>query len=135
MATRWRSMGAGTGCAAGRRTVTCTSSASMRMAPSPCSPCRKPGRRTNARPWLAARASAVRAGAAPSAWTDLAFPFAARGHAETADIAAIRRQLPWARGEATLLAGCEALARGGQDVRDALFVAEKLGVPLGLAAE
>jgi len=82
-----------------------------------------------------ARATAVRAGVAPAAWTDLPLRFAQRGHGEEADLAAIRRRIPSSRGEAILLAGCEALARGGQVVRDALFAAEKLGVPLALAPE
>jgi len=84
---------------------------------------------------FAARASAVRAGVAPSPWSELALRFAARGHGEPGDLGAVRRSLPVTRGEATLLAGCEALSRGGQEVRDALYVADKLGVPLKLAPE
>ena len=84
---------------------------------------------------FAARAGAVRAGVAPSPWSELALRFAARGHGETGDLGAVRRSLPVTRGEATLLAGCEALSRGGQEVRDALYVADKLGVPLKLAPE
>jgi len=84
---------------------------------------------------FAARATAVRAGAAPAAFTELALRFATRGHGEDADLAAIRRALPSTSGDAILLSGCESLSRGGQEVRDALFVAEKLGVPLGLAPE
>jgi Fe-S oxidoreductase len=84
---------------------------------------------------FAARATAIRAGVAPAPWAELALRFAARGHGENADLAAVRRSLPPARGEAMLFAGCEALARGAQEVRDALFVADKLGVPLKLAPE
>jgi len=84
---------------------------------------------------FAARATAVRAGVAPRPCTELALRFSARGHGETTDLAAVRRTLPEARGEAVLFAGCEALARGGQDVRDTLFVAERLGAPLTLAPE
>jgi fumarate reductase (CoM/CoB) subunit B len=84
---------------------------------------------------FAARASAVRAGSAPAAWNELALRFATRGHGEEADLAAVRQALPWTHGEAILFPGCESLARGGQVIRDALFVAERLGVPLGLAPE
>src|SRR5947208_9699679 len=66
---------------------------------------------------FAARATAVRAGVAPPPWSDLALRFAARGHGETGDLGAVRRSLPVTRGEATLLAGCEALSRGGQEGR------------------
>ncbi len=41
--------------------------------------------------------------------------------------------LPRPQGEALLFAGCDALAAGGEEARDALFVAEKMGAPLGLA--
>jgi Fe-S oxidoreductase len=82
---------------------------------------------------FAARATAVRAGVAPRPWADLALRFSAQGHGETQDLAAVRATLPEGPGEATLFAGCEALAQGGQEARDALFVAAKLGVPLQLA--
>ena len=82
---------------------------------------------------FAARATAVRAGVAPRSWADLALRFSTQGHGETRDLAAVRAGLPEARGEAMLFPGCEALAQGGGEVREALFVAEKLGVPLRLA--
>jgi Fe-S oxidoreductase len=84
----------------------------------------------------AARATAVRAGVAPRAWTELPPRFAARGHGETADLAAAHRTLhaPPAAG-ALLFPGCDALAQGGQEARDALFVAKALGAPLGLVPE
>ncbi len=83
----------------------------------------------------AARAAAVRAGVAPRPWTELALRFSARGHGERVDLAAVHRALPPSRGPALLFAGCEALARGGDEARDALLVAEKLRAPLGLVAE
>jgi Fe-S oxidoreductase len=82
---------------------------------------------------FAARATAVRAGVAPRSWADLALRFSAQGHGETQDLAAVRATLPEGPGEATLFAGCEALAQGGEEARDALLVAAKLGVPLQLA--
>jgi Fe-S oxidoreductase len=84
---------------------------------------------------FAARATAVRAGVAPTPWAEIALRFATRGHGENVDLAAVRRSLPPARGEAMLLAGCEALAGGAEEVRDALFVADELGAPLKLAPE
>jgi fumarate reductase (CoM/CoB) subunit B len=80
-----------------------------------------------------ARAAAVRAGVAPRSWADLALRFSRNGHGEARDLAAVRATLPQARGEAMLFPGCEALAQGGEEARDALFVAEKLRVPLRLA--
>src|SRR3989442_8516085 len=62
---------------------------------------------------FAARATAVRAGVAPRPWTELALRFSARGHGETADLAAVRRTLPDARGEAGLVAGGGVPRRGG----------------------
>lgn len=85
----------------------------------------------------AARATAVRAGSAPAAWSELPARFASKGHGETQDLLAVRRRLhpgP-AAAEALLFAGCDALAQGGQEARDALFVSAKLGAPLGLAPE
>jgi Fe-S oxidoreductase len=82
---------------------------------------------------FAARATAVRAGVAPRTWADLALRFSAQGHGEGRDIAAVRAGLPETTGEAVLFPGCEALAQGGEEVRQALFVAEKMGVPLRLA--
>jgi len=82
---------------------------------------------------FAARASAVRAGVAPAPWAELALRFSKQGHGEARDLAAVRASLPQTRGEAILFPGCDALAQGGDEVRDALFVAEKLGVPLRLA--
>lgn len=81
------------------------------------------------------RAAAVRAGVAPASWTQLALRFSARSHGESVDLAAVRRTLPAARGEALLFPGCEALARGGQEAREALAVAAKMGAPLGLVPE
>jgi Fe-S oxidoreductase len=81
----------------------------------------------------AARASAVRSGVAPAYWTQLAPRFSARGHGEELDLAAVHRSLPRPQGEALLFAGCDALAAGGEEARDALFVAERMGAPLGLA--
>jgi Fe-S oxidoreductase len=84
-----------------------------------------------------ARAAAVRAGVAPQAWTELPARFSARGHGEVQDIAAVRRRLPVGppATEALLFAGCDALAQGGHEARDALFVASRLGAPLSLAPE
>src|SRR5207244_8309782 len=70
----------------------------------------------------AARATAVRAGVAPSYWTQLPTRFSAKGHGEEVDLAAVHRSLPKPRGEALLFAGCDALAQGGEEARDALFV-------------
>ena len=81
----------------------------------------------------AARAAAVRADAAPRPWTEIALRFSARSHGEDADLAAVYRSLPAARGEAILFPGCEALAQGGGEARDALSVAERMRAPLGLA--
>ena len=83
----------------------------------------------------AARAAAVRAGAAPAAWTDLPARFAARGHGETADLAAVHGTLRTGHGDALLFPGCDALLQGGEEARDALFVAKELGAPLGLVPE
>jgi Fe-S oxidoreductase len=83
----------------------------------------------------AARATAVRAGVAPQAWTELPPRFSLQGHGETADLAAAHRALPAASGEALLFPGCDALAQGGREARDALFVAKALGAPLGLVPE
>ena len=84
----------------------------------------------------AARSVAVRAGVAPPAWTALPARFSARGHGESADLAAVRLSLSGrSSGEALLFAGCDALAQGGQEVRDALFAAGELGAPLSLAPE
>jgi heterodisulfide reductase subunit D len=83
----------------------------------------------------AARSTAVRAGVAPVAWTELPARFSARGHGELVDIAAARRALPAGEGNALLFAGCDALAQGGQEARDALFAASRLGAPLSLAPE
>lgn len=80
----------------------------------------------------AARATAVRAGVAPQAWTDLPAPFAAQGHGETQDLAAVFATLRTGYGDALLFPGCDALARGGEEARDALRVAKALGAPLGL---
>ena len=80
----------------------------------------------------AARATAVRAGVAPQAWTELPARFSARGHGETADLAAIHATLRPGHGDALLFPGCDALAQGGQEARDALFAAKALGAPLGL---
>jgi Fe-S oxidoreductase len=81
----------------------------------------------------AARATAVRAGVAPKAWTELPARFSALGHGETADLAAIHATLRSGHGDALLFAGCDALASGGQEAREALFVAKALGAPLGVA--
>jgi Fe-S oxidoreductase len=83
----------------------------------------------------AARASAVRSGVAPLAWAQLPARFSMRGHAEEQDLAAAHRSLPRSEGAALLFPGCDALAAGGEEAREALFVAEKLGAPLGLAPE
>jgi Fe-S oxidoreductase len=80
----------------------------------------------------AARATAVRAGVAPRAWTELPARFAAQGHGETADLAAVHATLRTGHGDALLFPGCDALAQGAQEARDALFVAKELGAPLGL---
>ncbi len=80
----------------------------------------------------AARATAVRAGVAPRAWTDLPARFSSQGHGETADLAKIYATLRTGYGDALLFPGCDALAQGGQEARDALFVAKQLGAPLGL---
>jgi Fe-S oxidoreductase len=82
---------------------------------------------------FAARATAVRAGVAPPSWAELALRFSKQGHGEGRDLASVRAALPEGRGEAMLFPGCDALAQGGGEVRDALFVARKLGVPLTLA--
>jgi len=81
----------------------------------------------------AARATAVRAGVAPRAWTELPARFSALGHGETADLAAIHATLRSGHGDALLFAGCDALASGGQEAREALFAAKALGAPLGVA--
>ena len=83
----------------------------------------------------AARAAAVRAGVAPRAWTELPARFAARGHCEPADLAAVHATLRTGHGDALLFPGCDALAQGGQEARDALFVAKSLGAPLDLVPE
>ena len=83
----------------------------------------------------AARASAVRSGVAPAAWTELPARFSLRGHGEKEDLAAMRASLPKSEGAALLFAGCDALALDGEEARDALFVARQLGAPLGLAPE
>ena len=86
----------------------------------------------------AARASSVRAGVAPSVWTELAARFAASGHGEAVELSAVRRSLDAGRAPAAgpiLFAGCDALAAGGASVRAALFVARALGAPLSLAPE
>ena len=80
----------------------------------------------------AARAVAVRAGVAPAAWTDLPARFSAQGHGETADLAAVHATLRTGHGDALLFPGCDALLQGGEEARDALFVAKELGAPLGL---
>ena len=82
---------------------------------------------------FAARAAAVRAGVAPRPWADLALRFSAQGHGEARDLAEVRRSLPQTQGEAVLFPGCEALVRGGEEVRETLFVAQQMGVPLRLA--
>ncbi|MCA1826779.1 MAG: (Fe-S)-binding protein [Myxococcales bacterium] len=81
----------------------------------------------------AARAAAVRAGVAPQAWTELPARFSALGHGETADLAAVHATLRSGHGDALLFAGCDALAQGGQEAREALFVAKAFGAPLGIA--
>ena len=83
----------------------------------------------------AARAAAVRAGVAPEAWTDLPGRFAAKGHGETFDLAAVHATLRTGHGDALLFPGCDALAQGGAEARDALFVAKELGAPLGLVPQ
>ena len=83
----------------------------------------------------AARAASVRAGVAPAAWTDLPARFAARGHGESEDLAAVHATLRTGHGDALLFAGCDALSQGGVEARDALFVAKELGAPLGLVPE
>ncbi len=83
----------------------------------------------------AARAAAVRAGTAPAAFSDLPVRFAALGHSETADLAAAHARLRTGHGDALLFPGCDALAQGGEEARDALFVAKELGAPLGLVPE
>ena len=82
---------------------------------------------------FAARATAVRAGVAPRFWADLALRFSAQGHGEARDLAAVRAGLPETHGDAVLFAGCEALAQGGDEARQAIFVAQQMGVPLRLA--
>ena len=81
----------------------------------------------------AARATAVRAGVAPSFWAELALRFSKQGHGEDRDLASVRASLGETAGEAMLFPGCDALAQGGGEAREALFVARKLGVPLRLA--
>lgn len=96
----------------------------------------------------AARAAAVRAQSAPSAWTQVAARFLAAGHAEDADLAGalaalheeerVRPQADRAGaappgGRPLLFAGCDALAAGGAAARDALAAARGLGAPLELA--
>jgi Fe-S oxidoreductase len=81
----------------------------------------------------AARAGAVRSGVAPAYWTQLPARFSSRGHGEEPDLAAVHRSLPRPQGEALLFPGCDALAAGGDEARDTLFVAGKMGAPLGLA--
>ena len=83
----------------------------------------------------AARATAVRAGVAPQAWTGLPARFSAQGHGETQDLAAVFAGLRTGHGDALLFPGCDALASGGAEARDALFVAKALGAPLGLVPE
>ncbi len=83
----------------------------------------------------AARASAVRAGVAPRAWTELPARFSLLGHGETADLAKVFATLRTGHGEALFFPGCDALAQGGEEARDALFVAKELGAPLGLVPE
>src|SRR5256885_5208038 len=78
---------------------------------------------------FAARATAVRAGVAPRPWTELALRFSARGHGETADLAAVRRTLPDARGEAGLFARCGALPRGGAGGRPTPYRSGRAGAP------
>jgi Fe-S oxidoreductase len=83
----------------------------------------------------AARAAAVRAGVAPKAWTDLPARFASRGHGEDADLAGAFSTLRTGHGDALLMPGCDALAQGAQEARDALFAAKELGAPLDLVPE
>ena len=83
----------------------------------------------------AARAAAVRAGVAPEAWTELPARFAAHGHGETADIGRVYETLRTGHGDALLFPGCDALTQGGQEAREAFFVAKELGAPLGLVPE
>jgi Fe-S oxidoreductase len=88
----------------------------------------------------AARAHAVRAGVAPAAYAAVATRMAQRGHAEEGDLAAVHAALasaqpPRGAGDALLpllLAGCDALAQGGEEARLALLVARALGAPLRL---
>ena len=98
----------------------------------------------------AARAGAVRSGTAPPVWGEIAARFAAVGHGEPQDLAAVHRALaeddllraaaasplreprPGA-GDALLFAGCDDLAAGARSARDALFAARRLGAPLQLA--
>jgi Fe-S oxidoreductase len=82
----------------------------------------------------AARAAAVRAGVAPEAWTELPRRFSTRGHGEDPDLSAVHRTLVGAGG-ALLLPGCDALALGGQEAREALFAADAMGAPLGVVPE
>ncbi len=94
----------------------------------------------------AARAAAVRAGTAPRVWGEIAARFAAAGHGEPQDLAAVHRSLEAAqrgsartggddsaKGAALLFAGCDDLAGGGRVARDALAAARALGAPLLLA--
>jgi dimethylglycine catabolism B len=97
------------------------------------------------------RALAVRAGAAPKAWTDLAHRFAVAGHGRGEDLAAARAELPESSGAALLFPGCDQLAQVAQVVQhgrtvpagaqlvqnagaagDALFAAARLNARLGL---
>lgn len=83
----------------------------------------------------AARATAVRAGVAPQAWTELPARFSARGHGEAQDLAAAFASLRSGHGDALLFPGCDALAQGGGEAREALAVAKALGAPLGLVPD
>jgi Fe-S oxidoreductase len=79
-----------------------------------------------------ARAQAVRAGAAPKAWTDLQLRFATLGHGRAEDLAAARASLPETlpgSSSAQLFPGCDLRS---DLVGDALFAAAKLGAPLEL---
>src|SRR5205085_5874167 len=87
----------------------------------------------------AARATSVRSGTALAAWTRTAERFRSAGHAEEVDLLAVHRDV--SAGETAtssrtmLIAGCDALAQGGDLARAALAVARELGAPLGLAGE
>ena len=93
----------------------------------------------------AARASSVGAGTAPAAWERTAAQFRTAGHAEDSDLLAVHRALSageapamsiaGANPRATLFAGCDALAQGGDAARAALAVARELGAPLELVPE